>query len=166
MTARRAPFAGRGARPGLVAHLGRVVLACGALACGALVGLAGGPAGCGGSSPPQVTDPADPQGSGAGSAAAEDKHRPDGPPGPPGAPLDDAECTQLADHIVDISMAGRRPPPVVGGDASAEYSAEDAESTKRELRQSLRSVCAQIPRRDFRCAMAARTTAELGACQK
>lgn len=81
----------------------------------------------------------------------------------PGAPLTDDECDQLADHLVDVSFGERRAKP---GASAEPYTAEDAEAAKRELRQSLRPACPTVPRRDFTCAMAARSSAELGACQK
>lgn len=79
------------------------------------------------------------------------------------APLTDDECDQLADHLVDVSLGERRAKP---GASAEPYTAEDAEAAKRELRQSLRPACPTVPRRDFTCAMAARSSAELGACQK
>lgn len=79
------------------------------------------------------------------------------------APLTDDECDQLADHLIDVSFAERRAKPSASGEA---YTAEDAEAAKRGLRQSLRPACSTVPRRDFTCAMAARSSAELGACPK
>lgn len=127
-----------------------------------------GLASCGGSSKPSPQEPDAGQSSGEGSVGTPGEGDPGDAPGPSGAPLDDAECTQLADHIVDVSMAARRPPPNSGAAAKPGdgYTAEDAEVAKRELRQSLRPACPQLSRREFRCAMAARTAAELGACQK
>jgi hypothetical protein len=113
--------------------------------------------GCGGSSVPVARSPdeasspapiADPQ---AGDTApATDA---------PGAPIDDAECARLADHLIDLSFADKR------GKGAEAYTAEDAEAAKRELRQSMKPACAQLPRRDFTCAMAAKSSADLTACQ-
>lgn len=122
-----------------------LALAC--LACG------GGAA----KSPPQ-TPASD------GARAGDDRAAP--PPATdeaPGAPLTEDECDQLADHLIDVSFAERRAKPSASGEA---YTAEDAETAKRELRQALRPACSSVPRRDFACAMAARSSAELGACQK
>ena len=77
----------------------------------------------------------------------------------PGAPIDDAECARLADHLIDLSFAEKR------GKGAEAYTAEDAEAAKRELRQSMKPACAQLPRRDFTCAMAAKSSADLSACQ-
>lgn len=115
---------------------------------------------CGGSSQPAPQTPA--------SAPDDDPPRVGDPAGgdapeAAGAPLDEDECTQLADHLVDLSLAAKRKP---AGASVETYTDEDAEAAKRELRQSLKPACATLPRRDFSCAMAARTSAELGACQK
>lgn len=116
--------------------------------------------GCGGSSQPAPRPPA----SAPGEAAAGEGDATEGSaPEAAGAPLDENECTQLADHLVDLSLAAKRKP---AGANAEPYTDEDAEAAKRELRQSLKPACATLPRRDFSCAMAARTSAELGACQK
>ncbi len=83
----------------------------------------------------------------------------------PGAPLSDAECDQLADHLVELGLADRRAKQGATA-AKDQYTAEDAEAAKRELRQSLRPACPAVPRRDFSCAMTAATSAELAACEK
>lgn len=144
------------------------------LAAGLSAGLATAPllgaSGCGGARATTPQPTGGPDDVGEGSAAPPGPGEPGEEAGAPGAPLDDAECNQLADHLVDLSMAARRPPPPPpGGKPPApgdSYTAEDAEAAKRELRQSLRPACAQLPRRDFRCAMAARTAAELRACEQ
>jgi hypothetical protein len=118
-------------------------------------------AGCGGgATPPAQPSPAPSAGR---DVAAGDPQAPAQGAAPgqaPGAPLDEAECLRLADHLVDVGYTERR--AAKPGDA---YTAEDAETAKRELRQAMKAACPQLPRRDFTCAMAARTSAELGACQ-
>ena len=100
-------------------------------------------AGCGGGSKPTPQAPDPSQGEGPAEDGEDSAGAQPDAAGNPGAPLDESECTQLADHLVDLSLAA-----------------------KRELRQSLKPACAALPRRDFSCAMAAHTSAELGACQK
>jgi hypothetical protein len=117
--------------------------------------------GCGGSATPPPQAPANQPGQG---APRDGEDAITGDAEAPGAPLDENECAQLADHLVDLSLAVKRGKPAGAGNEP--YTDEDAEAAKRELRQSLRPACATLPRRDFRCAMTARTSAELGACQK
>lgn len=137
--------------------LGRA-LAISALSC-ALLAI-----GCGGSSAPATQAP-----SADGDAVpAADPQAGDTPPAAdePGAPLTEAECHRLADHLVDLNMNERRQRPAGAQGAQGEgYSAEDAETAKRELRQTLQPMCAQLSRRDFTCALAAKTAAEMVACQ-
>jgi hypothetical protein len=127
-----------------------------------LLALLGG--GCGGSSKPAPQALTDQPGEGATEQGEDSTGAPPDAAGNPGAPLDENECTQLADHLVDLSLAARRGKPA--GAPNEVYTDEDAEAAKRELRQALKPACPTVPRRDFRCAMAAHTSAELGACQQ
>lgn len=113
--------------------------------------------GCGGSSTPATQTPGEPD----GAAPASDPQPGDAPAASdaPGAPLDEAECNRLADHLVELSLAEKP------GKSADGYSAEDAETAKRELRQKLQPMCAQLPRRDYTCAMAAKSSTEMAACQ-
>lgn len=81
------------------------------------------------------------------------------PPPAGEAPLTDAECDQLADHLVELSLADPRTP------RAAEYTAQDADNAKRELRGSMRPACAQLGRAALRCALAAKTAETLAACE-
>jgi hypothetical protein len=76
-----------------------------------------------------------------------------------GPAITDAECGQLADHLVDVSVADRRSAP------AEPYTNTDAEAAKRELRQSLRPACASLTRREFTCALAARSGADVRLCK-
>lgn len=79
-------------------------------------------------------------------------------PGPSSAPLSEAECDRLADHLVELSLAE---PAAERGEP---YTAEDVAAAKRELRASMKPACAQLPRRAFECALAARNKTELAGC--
>jgi hypothetical protein len=76
-----------------------------------------------------------------------------------GTAITDAECGQLADHLVDVSVADRRSTP------TEPYTNTDAEAAKRELRQSLRPACATLTRRELTCALAARSGADVRLCR-
>ena len=125
-------------------------------------------ASCASSSPP----PAQPQRAAADPADAEGDRPAPGTAAEelPGAPLDEAECNALADHLVDVSLTERRAGTSgtsgTSGKPGEAFTAEDAEAAKRELRQAMKPACPQLPRRHFSCAMAARTTAALGACER
>lgn len=116
--------------------LRRLLLVCALAACG------------GGSARPEPSPPAATPASAARAPA----------PQPNTAPLSELECDRLADHLVELSLAEA---PAERGEP---YTAEDVAAAKRELRASMKPACAQLSRRAFECALAARTKAELAAC--
>lgn len=79
-------------------------------------------------------------------------------PSPSAAPLSEPECDRLADHLVELSLAEPAP------ERAEPYTAEDVAAAKRELRASMKPACAQLSRRAFECALAARSKTELAAC--
>lgn len=103
---------------------------------------------------------------GSGSARPEPMRPPIAPPpptaepspSPSAAPLSEPECERLADHLVELSLTE---PAAERGEP---YTAEDVAAAKRELRASMKPACAQLSRRAFECALAARSKTELAAC--
>jgi hypothetical protein len=89
------------------------------------------------------TTPQHPQGSGSGVTAGE----------PAADHPSERECDALVDHVIDLSLADRRDKP--------------SEGERAQLRGELHgdASCQKLSRDRYRCAMAAKTTAEYQSCQ-
>ncbi|MBK7535965.1 MAG: hypothetical protein IPI49_11500 [Myxococcales bacterium] len=84
---------------------------------------------------------------------------PEAPAAPKDRAITERECEQLADHLVELSLAEPRAP------RAEPYTAEDAEAAKRELRASMKPACATLSRGALDCALRAPSSAALAACQ-
>jgi hypothetical protein len=68
----------------------------------------------------------------------------------------DADCDKLITHAVDLGIAERP--------ADQKPTADERTSLQAQLRQAWSAKCKQITSREYSCAIAAHTLAELDAC--
>lgn len=73
------------------------------------------------------------------------------------APSTPEECAALADHLVELTLTERRA-------SGADFTEEDAEAAKLELRSGIAEGCATLPRATVQCGLTATSTAAVAAC--